>query len=145
LDASILGYRAIGSTVFVDFEVGSGAEQIDVSYDYDYAFQHSAYGGASTTVEGIAAIRDLDAEENLSEEQLFYDSGSYAYLKTGDGSDSNITSAPIDGEGSYRFGVRAYAEVDAYSAATSTANVARQPQTDDCYLRVQDEVEIEIE
>lgn len=123
VDAAVLGYRTILTDAYVDFEVSSG-NQIEAVYDYDFGWQNSAAGDASSTVAGKVIIRDLDRNENLSIEELFSNSGSYIELKGDTQTGQKLTSALLNGSGTYRLGVRAKAKVDVYGAGNATANVS---------------------
>jgi|APHM01.1.fsa_nt_gi hypothetical protein len=126
VNAAAIGYRAATADTYVDLSVGSGASEINVEYDYYYNWASDAAGSASTTVEGSFIIRDLDQGKNRTKDELFGNSGSFYEIRRGLDSGRKLSSALVDGGGNYRFGIRAFAEVDAYGPGLSRADITSE-------------------
>lgn len=82
-------------------------------------------GSASAQVAGYGIIRDLDADENLSENIIFDESSTFAGGISESDSGTTSDTQSISSPGNYRVGVRTFVEVDAYGPGTVTASVAR--------------------
>lgn len=133
ISAYAIGYRAVTGDVYTDISVGAGASQLEVEYDYDYKWSNGTLGSAATAVEGTFLIRDLDRGENLSIQELFESSGSFAKLRSGSDTGNNVTTAALNGGGNYRIGIRAFTQVDAYIYGFSSADISRSGSSDDYF------------
>jgi len=125
IDATGAGLQATAADLFVDLELDSSVNQLNVDYNYNYACAYSVLGSASAQVAGYGIIRDLDADENLSENIIFDESSTFAGGISESDSGTTSDTQSISSPGNYRVGVRTFVEVDAYGPGTVTASVAR--------------------
>lgn len=125
IQAYALGYRAQVTDVYSDVSVDSSVDKLELDYNYDYKWGGSAFGAASTTVEGEVIVRDLDKGKNLTTSEMFENSGAWAEYRSGSETGSAATVAETNGSGNYRVGIRAYTEIEASGPGLCTASISR--------------------
>ena len=115
-------YGAQAIDVYVDVFANSSVSEIRADFDYDYSFTHGTFLGTSEIL-GQFIIRDMQ-NGNTNKVQICSDKATGGGAGVGEetGSKSALLTTS-SGSGTYRLGIRAYTEVDAYSTAWSTASL----------------------